>query len=460
MNGKVLILCPLAVGPAWVKQIGLHNTGTVKPWKHQRDGADWLNARGSGLLAYDMGTGKSLTAMLAVLEGLTATPVLLTSGSSKQRAETLAKRLVTRPGTDAIAVIVNYESAWRGDLGAALMGVKWDAIIVDESHRLKAPQGRQSKWVASLVARHPKARRILLTGTPMPHSPLDIFAQARLIDPAIFGPSYVAFRSRYAITDRMFPSKVRSWIRQDELAKKVDSFAWRVKADDVLDLPDCIHEVLPVQLDGKTLAAYEDIERDMTAAIGNGTITTTTALTQLLRLRQATGGYARLDGSPAATPIDGTPTKRLVLQDWLEDLPATEPVVVFATFRSDLDEIAAAAATVGRPYAELSGEKNTLAAWQACDATILGVQIQSGGVGIDLTRAAYAVYYSVGHGLGDYEQSLARLRRPGQTRCVRYYHLTAVGTVDEDIYEALAERRDVVESVLKRLSPRQERDVA
>jgi SNF2 family DNA or RNA helicase len=94
--------------------------------------------------------------------------------------------------------------------------------------------------------------------------------------------------------------------------------------------------------------------------------------------------------------------------------------------------------------------------WQAGDAVILGVQIQSGGVGIDLTRAAYAVYYSLGFSLGDYEQSLARLRRPGQTRCIRYYHLVAPGTVDQQVYAALKERRSVVEAVLQNLSPRKE----
>ena len=87
---------------------------------------------------------------------------------------------------------------------------------------------------------------------------------------------------------------------------------------------------------------------------------------------------------------------------------------------------------------------------------ILGVQMQSGGVGIDCSRAAFAFYYSLGYSLGDYEQSLARLRRPGQTRCVRYYHVVCTGTVDEQVYAALRERRSVIEAVLQQLSPRTE----
>jgi SNF2 family DNA or RNA helicase len=75
----------------------------------------------------------------------------------------------------------------------------------------------------------------------------------------------------------------------------------------------------------------------------------------------------------------------------------------------------------------------------------------AGGLGIDLTAARRCVYYSLGFSLGDYEQSLARLHRPGQGHPVTYYHLVAEGTVDRRVYRALSKRRDVVESVLEEL---------
>jgi SNF2 family DNA or RNA helicase len=72
-------------------------------------------------------------------------------------------------------------------------------------------------------------------------------------------------------------------------------------------------------------------------------------------------------------------------------------------------------------------------------------------VGIDLTRAAYVVLYSVGYSLSNYDQFLKRTHRPGQTRPVRYYHMVCEGTVDRTIYKALGKRRDLIESVLARL---------
>ena len=83
---------------------------------------------------------------------------------------------------------------------------------------------------------------------------------------------------------------------------------------------------------------------------------------------------------------------------------------------------------------------------------MLAVQIQAGGIGVDLTRARYCAYFSLGFSLGDYEQSLARCHRSGQERSVTYFHFVAEGTVDEKVYEALSKKEDIVKSVTSRLA--------
>lgn len=116
---------------------------------------------------------------------------------------------------------------------------------------------------------------------------------------------------------------------------------------------------------------------------------------------------------------------------------------------TDLDVVHAVCQRLGRTSGELSGERDQWEAFQFGEAfDVLAVQIQAGGVGVNLTRAAYAIYYSVGFSLGDYLQSLARIHRPGQTRPVTYYHLVASGTIDERVYAALQARQDLVEAVL------------
>ncbi len=68
-----------------------------------------------------------------------------------------------------------------------------------------------------------------------------------------------------------------------------------------------------------------------------------------------------------------------------------------------------------------------------------------------MTRARYAVFYSLGYSLGDYQQARARLVRPGQERPVTFVHLLARGTVDERVMQAIEAKADVVEYVLKLL---------
>ena len=81
------------------------------------------------------------------------------------------------------------------------------------------------------------------------------------------------------------------------------------------------------------------------------------------------------------------------------------------------------------------------------DIDVLAAQIRSGGLGVDLTRARYAVYYTPPF-LGDYDQSKARIHRPEQDRPVSYYHLVCERTVDERAYRALQEQKDVIEEIL------------
>lgn len=452
----ILVVCPQAVATAWAKVVAGVARGDFAPWVHQTQAAAWLTDRVAGMLAMDMGTGKTFTALLALMQnGLPLAFVDLCRGTTKERAERLQVALAMASGKCLVAA-VNYESVWRSHLAPTIESVKWSAIVLDESHRIKAPGGTSSRYMARLAAKQPHAKRVCLTGTPMPNSPLDLYGQFRFLDPQVFGTSYTRMRSRYAECDLRFPSKVKAWRNQDELTAKLDAHSWRVTADEVLDLPEAIHETIPVELTPRVQRFYRSLKTEMVAELDAGTVTTANALTKLLRMQQATGGYARLDGGATVTAIDGTPSKRMALQDRLEDMAATEPVVVFCRFRSDLDDVAAVARELGREYAEVSGERKDLERWQRGDATILGVQIQSGGVGIDCSRACYAFYYSLTFSLGDYEQSLARLRRPGQTRCVRYYHLVATGTVDEQVYAALRQRRNVIEAVLQNLSPRGE----
>jgi SNF2 family DNA or RNA helicase len=184
------------------------------------------------------------------------------------------------------------------------------------------------------------------------------------------------------------------------------------------------------------------------AGVEDGSITAANALVRLLRLQQITGGSVNND---LGQSVQVSTSKETLLADVLEDLEIKEPVVVFCRFRHDMAVVRRVAEKQGRTVAELSGSHNDLREWQDGKYDVIVVQIRSGGSGVDLTRASMAIYYSLSYSLGDYDQSRARVHRPGQTKSTTYIHLVANDTIDKIVYRALSDRKDVVDSILERI---------
>lgn len=388
-------------------------------------------------------------------------------GSVANRVERIKRDLsLSRARLRPAVVVLNYEAAWREPMDDFLLDYKWDCVVLDESHRIKSASGKASKFCSRLGDTVPY--RICLTGTPMPHKPTDIYAQYRFLDKGIFGTSFVNFRARYAVMGGYGNHTEVSYQNQDEMHEKMYQIAMRVNAEDVQDLPEAMDIIRTCKLSASARAIYDSVDKEFVAEVGSGMVTVTNALTKLLRLQQITSGFVTMDRSDELTQqkahiqeIDTA--KAELLLDILEDLHPKEPVAIFCRFRTDLDTIHSVGASLGRKVLELAGRGvNQLAEWQADtkgDTPILAVQIQSGGLGVDLTRARYQIFYSLGYSLGDYLQARKRCHRPGQTRSVKFIHLVAEHTKDADVYKALEQRLEVVESILDTTRARLAADV-
>lgn len=448
-------------------------------WRHQQAGYDAAVDQTATLLAMGLGTGKSLTT-IALLDAWDAqrtlilcpksvaaawpgqfrqhlhTPpvvAVLTEDQCPRGFDTVAKRVVLAqhlweqtPGP--LVVVLNYEAAIQPAMSKWLQAQRWDAVVADEAHKLKGYRTATSKVVHRIGRR--ARRRLALTGTPMPHSPLDLFGLYRFLDERIYGLSWLAFRGRYAVTNPVIPQMVVKLINLDELMAKMATIAYQVDRD-VLDLPPFHHVTRTCQLGAEGRRIYREMERDFTATLqahADDPVTTTasTVLVKVLRLMQLASGQFR-DDQGQDHMVDTA--KRETLAEVLDELPGDEPVVVFCKFRADLDTVRAVCEQQGRGYRELSGRANELADWQDGGGSVIGVQIQAGGAGITLVRAAYCVYLSTGYSLGDYLQSEARCHRPGQDRPVTYVHIETENTIDQKVSTALRERRDVMESLLE-----------
>lgn len=340
--------------------------------------------------------------------------------------------------------IINYESVWRHTFAHWAVTVPWDLVVGDELHRIKSPGAKASKFFGRLegIAK----RRLGLSGTPLPHSPMDIYSQYRFLDPGVFGRSFQRFRSDYAVMGGFGGHQVMSFKNIEDLHNRMYFIAYRAKSEDVFDLPEFVDLYRNFDLNLQERVLYEQMDQEFAVAVDNNVITADNALVKLLRLQQLTGGH--IDGNVIGD------SKKQLLKDILEDLPADEPVVVFAKFTQDLAHIKDVCKELDRPFSEVSGHKKELSDWQAGNSTILGVQIQSGKEGVDFTRARYCIYYSLGFSLGDYMQSRKRIHRPGQKRGCFYIHLVANDSVDEKVIKALHDKEEIVESVLQQYKER------
>ena len=395
----------------------------------------------------------------------------LHSGSVAQRREWAdaahrSARLAGRP----LVVVMNYEAMIRG-MGDWAMGASPYMVVLDEIHRIKSEKGKTSKQVAKLTQARVGVEYVVqkvigLTGTVMPHSPMDAWAQYRALDPTCLGSNFWLYKLRYAKMQPRYVgggrkvNQVVGYQNLDELSRKVAPITFKVPREVVLStLPEIQHEEVAVPLEPAVRKAHEDLRADCYAELPTGEeITANSALAVGVRLRQLTSGFAvsgEVDGDPPMV----SRAKLLALKDILESA-GDEPVVVFGMLRCELQLLDMACELlsstdykVTRGY--LHGGANDLEAWQRGAVQHLGVQIKAGGVGVDMTRARLAVVLNPGWSLGDYDQFQARLHRPGQRRGVTFYHLVCPDTVDRVVYQALRSQQDVVAEFARYLNANQ-----
>lgn len=445
-------------------------------WEHQAGAVGFFEPLRRAMLACDMGTGKSRMAIESVersgaqlvlilcpkgvlgvwpreLEKYAARDWkvgILDRGTSKDKAEIVAAGVRNRE-IRPLVLVVNYESAWREPLGLTLLRAGFDFVVFDESQRLKSASGKASRFAFKLThgssKNLPIRHRLGLSGTVVHDTPLDLYGQYRALDADVLPRTYTEFKARYCVMSAYIPGKVERFVNLDDLSRRVGRITYQVSAD-VLKLQAPVHVERFCRLGAEGARVYRELQEELCTELEGGAVTAANAMVKALRLQQVTGGFVR---NEAGQDIAVDSSKSELLREVLEDLPSGEPVVVFCRFRHDLTTVKQVALSLRRKAGEFSGETKQLDDWNAGAVSVLAVQIQAGGVGIDLTRARYCVYYSVGYSLGDYSQSLARVQRPGQTRQVCYVHLLCERTVDATVYRALRAKREISEVVLEEL---------
>ena len=365
-------------------------------------------------------------------------------GTGEKKADTIRNMI----GTGLQVIVVNYESCWR--LETELTRWKPDMIVCDESSKIKNPQAKCSKALHHLGKI--SSYNLILTGTPVTNSPLDFFSQYKFLDDSIFGQSFYAFRSYYAVMGGYQQHQVIGYKHLAELVSKAHAIAYRIKIDEAVELPEFVDEIRPVRLEPKAQKIYDGISKDSYAELAAGEVTTRNVLTQLLRLSQCTGGYIRNDDGGDVQQV--STAKLEAMEDIVDDcMDSGKKIVVFARFIPEIDAISKMLRKKDIGHAIIKGDVTNRAeqveAFQKDpNCKVFIGQLATTGMGLTLTAGTVAVYYSLDFSYANYEQSRARIRRIGQTQRGVYIHLVAKGTIDEHVMSALQHKGDIAKMVV------------
>lgn len=248
-------------------------------------------------------------------------------------------------------VISNYEFIRSANRLETLFGfvTKKTFLICDESSAVKNHRAIQT--INTLKLRNKCGRVLLLNGTPIAHSPMDMFSQGQIMDPRILGlKSYFFFRSKYAIMGGWQQKQVIGWQNIEDLQARFKPYVLRRLTKDCLDLPPVLPTVtLTVPLSEGTWQIYKSMRDEMVSWLSDTSVCVVQqAAVKAMRLAQITSGFL---GGVVEDAIEDP-----VEEGFLEslDLPGVTPTFAEMPWR---DTIEAAPKRIVAPVQAVGREK-------------------------------------------------------------------------------------------------------
>lgn len=329
----------------------------------------------------------------------------------------------------------------------------FDMVVVDEFSSFKNHTAKRFKsltWVRKHITRF-----IGLTGTPAPNGLLDLWAQVYLLDEGKrLGTKIAHFRERYFEADQRDREHIFSYAPKpgadDAIQNLIGDICVSMKAEDYLELPDCISVNVPVVLDSKAKAAYEKLEKDMLLQVDETTIDAGSAAVLTNKLLQLCNG-AVYDENKNMIEIH-----RCKIEVFLELVEALngQPALVFYNFQHDLMRIKEALKGSGLTVKELKGPKEE-DEWNDRKIDILLAHPASCAYGLNLQKGGnHVIWFGLNWSLELYQQANKRLHRQGQTEKVIIHHLVVENGVDEDVIQALEDKGTTQDKLMNALKAR------
>lgn len=439
-----------------------------KPYEYQKRGVEWLIEKPESALFFDMGCGKTPTALEAIdtllllgeiekvlviapkrvaestwateankwddLRHLRVSKVL---GSAAEREKAL--------GVDADIYVTSRDNVqWLCKLCHDRRKWPFDMVVLDELSSFKNPS---AKRVKALKAFRGRMKRVVgLTGTPAPNGLIDLWSQIYLLDKGVrLGRTVTAYRDRYFTPGRGSGHVVYEYNlkpgAEGEIYKAIEDIAFSLKKEDVLQLPGQIYQDIALEFPKNIMKQYRKFERDkvMESLDENGDIIAQSAAALTNKLLQFCGGAVYDENSAVHVIHD---IKLEALEELIE-MSMGEPVLVFYAYKHEKDRI----------MQRIEGcveikNADDIDRWNRGEIKVALAHPASLGFGVNMQEGGHIIcWYGLTFNLENYQQANQRLNRPGQKEVCRIYHLVIKGTHDERVLSAL-KRKEVNQSAL------------
>jgi len=392
-------------------------------YKHQEKGRDLLLKNKRYCLFFEVGTGKTYTA-LSALCSLPPCRVLIVA--PKRVLENVWKKDKEYDLSRYDVTYMNYEKIARDK---TFTKNHFDVVILDEVHKLKGKTTKTSRKFRVITE---KATYVWgLTGTPVANSYADVYNIYRNMNIVEFEMNYDEFVWRYYYTKQMESS---SGFRFDillapkpfmipELMDRVGRHSMIKEAKDCIDLPEKRTNL--VYIEGMISEKYRELKDGILRT--DEYEKTMIPLETLNKIHQASNGFFYDDFKQPHNICENKKLKELntILEDMLEETPK---VIVVYQYQYDLEQLKTL------PYSW------TVNPSEFPDKQLLFLQYGQ-SEGLNLQYCNQMIFYSYDYSFLNYEQMTGRIYRNGQKNNVVYTILISKGTIEEKIWWAIKNKK-------------------
>ncbi|MEM1135060.1 MAG: DEAD/DEAH box helicase [Bacteroidota bacterium] len=433
--------------------------GKLRPY--QKAGYNWLNFLSDynfgGCLADDMGLGKTVQT-LALLQKIkenekSGATLLIMPTSLLYNWEMEAKKFTPKlkvfsyTGTNRNKNIANFD---RYDLVLTSYGIIrvdvdilekyfFNYIILDESQVIKNP----SSIIAQSVNKLKSRRKIILTGTPIENTTLDLWSQMNFVNPGLLG-SEKFFKKEYQIPIE----RKKDPVKMHKLHALIKPFVLRRHKSQVAkDLPEKTEKIQYVSMTTAQEKEYEEAKSFYRNKIldeieSNGMAKSQMVLLQGLTMLRQIANHPKMVNQASESSSGKLEDLMYMLETALDE---DHKILIFSQFVKHLNIVRDELGQKNIRYAYLDGatkdrqgEVNNFQTDK--DLKVFLISLKAGGLGLNLTAADYVFILDPWWNPAIEQQAIDRAHRIGQVNKVFTYKFIAKNTVEEKILALQGEK--------------------